>query len=300
MYSPPKNINLEKFLLKAPIKNSIVLLTSFYECSNAAKYKEWFHCIQKNTMDPCINKIVLFIEGFDHIKSVSDLRTYYNIETSKIEIVKIRDKPNFYDLIQYANANYKDKIITIANCDIYFENLGTVTNINMNKAILMLSRYSFCEDKSNAYLPTQQTGHFYPSKPYRLSFAVKHMNNYNDSYHPKYRHVPNSLKWGMPENLDANSYTSDAWIFKTPLAINNSYKEVRMGEYRCDNKLSKLFIDKVLHEGYTYENPCLTIKAIHYDFNKVRVNYCNEEEWFEEIGPHRLFVNWSYLSDHFN
>jgi hypothetical protein len=295
----PKNANFEKYLLNAPIRNSVVLITSFYECLNMDKYKEWIHCIEKNTQDDSINKIVLFIEGFPYINDTSDLTTYFNINSSKIELVKINCRPNFYDLIDYANKHYKDQIVTISNCDIYFENLGVVTNINMNKVIFMLSRYSFCEDKTDYYLPTYQTGNFFPSLPYSLS-CVKHMNNYNNSYHPKYKYVYNRLTWGMPENCDANSYTSDAWIFKTPMTLKDSYKDVRMGEYRCDNKLSKLFIDKVLTEGYTFENPCLTIKAIHYDFNRKRDNYCREEEWFEDVDHHTLFVNWSYISDNFN
>ncbi len=172
----PKNANLEKYLLNAPIRNSIVLITSLYECCNPDKYEEWAHCIRKNTIDKAIRKIVLFIEGFTEVNVPSDLTLYFNIDPSKIEIVKISEVPNFYDLFDYANKHYTEQTIVISNCDIYFENLGVVTNLNMNKVIFMLSRYSFCEDKTNYYLPTDQTGSFFPSRPYDLS-CVKQRNH---------------------------------------------------------------------------------------------------------------------------
>jgi hypothetical protein len=197
----------------------------------------------------------------------------------------------------------KRKKCIISNADIYFENLNVCTHINMDKVILSLSRYSFDAEKINYYLPVNGIDCF-PALPIVLSSSIRHLSAYLKSYHPKYNNIRPLLNYSedIKTNYVCNGYTSDAWIFKTPIELSNSFKTIYIGKFRSDNKLTKLFIDKVKNDGYVFENPCLTIKAIHYDFTKER-EYWNPDTWgdktFEGVEHERLFVNWSHISDNF-
>jgi hypothetical protein len=276
--------------------NKVVLLTSFFECNNPSKYNEWLYCLEKNISDNNIEKIIIFLEGFSTIVNITQFRDHFTIsDVSRITLVKIDTRPSFYYLINYANENFNNRTVVISNGDIFFEKLNIVTNIDMTNTIFALTRYSYTLNKEKVSLPSFKSSS-YPSEDYSITDFLK-VSNIHQCYNEKY----------FNENLNtyhegkdyANEYCADAWIFKTPMGLEESFKYIHLGKFRCDNNLNKLFTDKIKNEGYIFENPCLSIKAIHYDFNTLRDFDEKEEEVFNEIPAHQLFIQWSYISDNF-
>ena len=82
--------------------------------------------------------------------------------------------------------------------------------------------------------------------------------------------------------------------------LEESFKSILLGKFRCDNNLNKIFTDKIKNEAYIFENPCLSIKAIHYDFNNTRDFDEKEDMIFNKIPTEQLFIQWSYISDNFS
>lgn len=262
----------------------MILITSFYE--NPQKYEEWMYCLNQNIKNKNIKKIIYFLEGFDFIKNELDFFNYFNIEiTLKLKIIKIKSRPSFYTLIDYANQ-FNDPIL-ITNADIYFENLNLFKDIK--KSLFSLTRYSFDKDKKNYYLPSFDNS-IYPAIPKNITDYSK--LNFHECYHPKYK---NKIIPCDNTKCFANEYSSDAWIFHAPLTIDDRYKNVFLGVFRCDNYMTKLWVDKI-KEGYTFENPCLSIKAIHYDFSTSRFFEDDTNEMFDGVSVHKLFIPWSYFS----
>jgi hypothetical protein len=276
--------------------NKVVLLTSFFECNNSNKYSEWVYSLEKNITDNNIQKIVLFLEGFSNIVDITQFRDHFAIsDVSKLSLIKIDSRPSFYYLINYANIYFNNRTIVITNSDIFFENLNIVSNIDMTKVIFALTRYSYTIDRELS-LPSFKSS-CYPSEKYNITDFLK-VSNVQPCYNNKY--LNSQLNCYYEEKVYANEYCADAWIFKTPMGLEESFKHIFLGKFRCDNNLNKLFTDKVNNEGYIFENPCLTIKAIHYDFNTVREFDNNEECVFHEIPTDQLFIQWSYISDNFS
>jgi hypothetical protein len=145
----------------------MILITSFYE--NPQKYEEWMYCLKQNIKNKNIKKIIYFLEGFDFIKNELDFFNYFNVEiTLKLKIIKIKSKPSFYTLIDYANQ-FNDPIL-ITNADIYFENLNLFKDIK--KSLFSLTRYSFDKDKKNYYLPSLNNS-IYPATPHKITDYIK-------------------------------------------------------------------------------------------------------------------------------
>jgi hypothetical protein len=277
--------------------NKLVLLTSFFECNNPSKYNEWIYSLEKNISDNNIDKIIIFLEGFSNILDTTDLKNNFSIsDVSRIILVKINTRPSFYYLINYANEHFNNRTIVISNVDIFFENLNIVTNIDMTKIIFTLTRYSYTLNKEELSLPSFKS-HSYPSEKYNITDFLK-VSNVQTCYNKKY--LNSQLNDYYFEKNYANEYCADAWIFKTPIVLGESFKRIYLGKFRCDNNLNKLFTDKIKNEGYIFENPCLSIKAIHYDFNTIRDFDEKEDEIFNEIPTEGLFIQWSYISDNFS
>jgi hypothetical protein len=298
-YTLPINSKKEDELLSIITNNDnkLVLLTSFFECNNPSKYNEWGYCLEKNISDNNIEKIILFLEGFSTIVNITQFRDHFTIsDISKITLVKINTRPSFYYLINYANDHFNKRTIVISNSDIFFENLNIVTNIDMTKTIFALTRYSYTLNKEKVSLPSFKTSS-YPSEEYNITDFLK-VSNIQPCYNNKY--LNKKLNKYYEDKDYANEYCADAWIFKSPMILEESFKHIYLGKFRCDNNLNKLFTDKIKNEGYIFENPCLTIKAIHYDFNIVRDFDEKEEEVFNEIPTQQLFIQWSYISDNFS
>lgn len=291
-----RNTTIENDFLTIPcnMNNRVVLITTFFECKNETKYKEWIHCLEKNIHDESIEHVVLFLEGFSNIMNTEDLKKMFNItDIQKLRLVKISTRPTFYDLFEYANNNFKNKTIMISNSDIYFENLKIITNLDMNNVILSLSRYSYTLD-GELSLPSA-TCSTYPAKKYKIHDYIKY-SSANNVYYEKYN--TDSLKKYDSCYTYANEHTADCWAFQTPIKIDERYKEIFIGTFVCDNKLTKLFVDKTKYEGYKFENPCLSIKAIHYDFSTSR-NYIHNDTTYDGVDLYILFVEWSFISDNF-
>jgi hypothetical protein len=157
--------------------------------------------------------------------------------------------------------------------------------------LFSLTRYSFDKDKKNYYLPSLNNS-IYPATPHKITDYIK-VKKLQNSYHPKYNSY--EIEPYYKTKCYANEYCSDAWIFHSPLSIDDRYKNVFLGTFRCDNYMTKLWVDK-MKEGYTFENPCLSVKAIHYDFSTSR-SFENDDtnEKFDGISVYELFVEWSYL-----
>lgn len=277
--------------------NKLILVTSFFECNNPSKYNEWLYCLEKNISDNNIEKIVLFLEGFSSIVDLTQFRDHFTVsDVSKITLVEINTRPSFHYLINYANEHFNNRTVVISNADIFFENLNIVTNIDMSKVIFTLTRYSYTLNKEKVSLPSFKS-YSYPSQDYSITDFLK-VSNVQQCYNKKYFNEKLNIYYEYKDY--ANEYCADAWIFKTPMGLEETFKRIHLGKFRCDNNLNKLFTDKIKNEGYIFENPCLSIKAVHYDFNTLRDFDETEDEVFDKIPTQQLFIQWSYISDNFS
>ena len=253
-YTLPIDSAMENSMISIDTNNNnkLILLTSCFECNNSSKYNEWVYSLEKNISDNNIEKIVLFLEGFSSIVDLTQFRDHFTIsDISKLSLVKIDSRASFYYLINYANENFNNRTVLISNADIFFENLNIVTNIDMSKVIFTLTRYSYTLNKERVSLPCFKSSS-YPSEDYSITDFLK-VSNIQKCYNEKYL---NEELNNYYEGKDyANEYCADAWIFKSPMGLEESFKHILLGKFRCDNNLNKLFTDKIKNEGYIFENP---------------------------------------------
>jgi len=113
--------------------SKIYLYTTFYNETNNFRKQELLSCLQNNSSNKAISKIIVFNEG----ESIAYLGPY------RIEEIFIDKRPTYQDFINYINTNSNtDDIHIIANTDIYLDkNIKVLKHINLKDTCLALSRW---------------------------------------------------------------------------------------------------------------------------------------------------------------
>ena len=154
------DINIKNFLTNILSKNiqnhveklkymenncDIVLITQYYEAKNEQRFKENAVCLVNNLLNDNISKVVLLNEREYDLSIV--LNSVDDKCKKKLKQVVIEDRLKFNDGFNYANTFLKNKIVIIANLDVFFDNsIEKCKNYDFNNLFLSLSRYDLVED----------------------------------------------------------------------------------------------------------------------------------------------------------
>lgn len=189
------------------------LFIEYYTSNNQNRDWEYKTCISENIKNELIKKIFVFVSD----DSVLDM------DSDKIQIVKLEKRPSFKFLFEWCNENHPNEICIIANTDIFFDNsLKELESFDFSNKFLALTRWDVLF-KDNQWLMQ------YYDFPWR-------------------------------GDLRTSMFSQDTWIFKSPIKISDDM-DFNMGKPGCDNRIvqvlndlgydvnnpSKLIITKHLH-----------------------------------------------------
>ena len=94
------------------------LIIEYFKSSNEQRDIEYKYCLNENIKNKSIQKIWVFISD----ESILD------IQSDKIEIIKIQSRPTYQFIIDWSNQNLKDEICIISNGDIFWSNSNDLFN----------------------------------------------------------------------------------------------------------------------------------------------------------------------------
>ena len=238
----------------------IILTTGLY---NKNRVNELLKCLKQNSSLPCIDKIIYFLER------TSNDSNFYNtlIENPKIDLQIINHRPMVKEMIEYVNKNYKDKVCTLTNSDIYYtDSIIKLKRVDFSKCNIALTRYNILEHTTAA------TNWIYPG------FIINH----------------NGIKL---KTMLKNGISADSWIFKLPLNIEKMDMDFPLGTLQCDGYIhTQLIKDKPLF------NPVNTIISIHLHKSWHQNNYNNMKHssrtfWKEKYKQNQLAIAFCKLED---
>lgn len=169
------------------------LLIEYFLSTNSNRDIEYKTCINENINNSLIDQIFVFISD----NSVLD------IQSSKIEIVKLTERPTFKYLFEYCNSHLQNEICIVANTDIIFDStLAYLNGSKLNNTFLALTRWDLLHDGS----------------VWQAQF-----------YNHLFRGGPTTT--GM--------LSQDSWIFQTPIKIDDRL-DFLMGKPGCDNRIVQI------------------------------------------------------------
>ena len=170
------------------------LIIEYFTSTNKNRDIEYKTCISENIKNSIIEKIIIFISD----DSVLD------INSDKIEIIKIDSRPTFNYLFEYCNKNLTNEICIIANTDIFFDDtLSILRNTDISNDFISLTRWDLIFKDEKWYIE------FY-----------------------------NHLFRGGPATTGMLS--QDSWIFKSPIKTDNR-SNFLMGKPGCDNRIVQIY-----------------------------------------------------------
>lgn len=201
------------------------LLIEYYQCNNSSRDEEYLFSIKQNVDNNLISKIFVFLSE----------EINFPIKDQKIVIVKVNERPTYYDFFDYCNSYLDGQICIISNTDIFFDDtLKYITDSEMDNIFLALTRWDIFQQNQQWYL------------------------RYYDFL---WREVK-GLQGETSKEL--STYTSDlsqdAWIFKSPIKLDDRCKFF-MGKPGCDNRIAQIMYEN----HYVVKNPSkkIIIKHIH-------------------------------------
>lgn len=172
------------------------LIIEYFKSANQNRDVEYKSCINENIKNTFIEKIYIFISD----DSILDL------QSDKIEIVKIDNRPSFKFLFEWCNTNLPDEICIVANTDIFFDStIEHLKNSDLTNTFLALTRWDLIL-KDNQWF---------------VDFYNKPWNQYG-------------VTTGM--------LSQDSWIFKTPIKIDER-SNFLMGRPGCDNRIVQIYLE---------------------------------------------------------
>jgi hypothetical protein len=147
--------NLDPFLYKrktyfdSTISKEIHLIQQYFTSSHDERNGEFMFCLMKNINNPHIDKIHLFLEEGSSVQ----------IQHEKINIIPLKTRATYKTYIDYANTELQDKIIIMANTDIYFDlTLDYLKDFKfIDKFFLCLSKYNISVDNEPELSPDHVT-----------------------------------------------------------------------------------------------------------------------------------------------
>jgi hypothetical protein len=169
------------------------LIIEYFKSKNKNRDIEYISCIKENIKNNFIDKIYVFI---------SDDSILY-IESEKIEIIKIDNRPTFHFLFEWCNINLPDEICIVANTDIFFD--STIEYLNNN-------------DLTNTFIALT-----------RWDLIIKDNQWFVDFY---------NKPWN--DGITTGMLSQDSWIFKTPIKLDERSKFL-MGKPGCDNRIVQIY-----------------------------------------------------------
>ena len=172
----------------------MILLTEYFTSSNANRDFEYKTCIRENLNCGSLDKVIIFI---------SDETSELKLESDKLEIIKLKERPTFKFLFEWCNSNYPDQICIIGNTDIIYDD--TLKNLNeseLDNKFVALTRWDLFTENNQWY--------------------VRFFN------HP----WKGEITMGM--------LSQDSWIFKTPIHIDDR-SNFLMGKPGCDNRIVQIY-----------------------------------------------------------
>ena len=249
-------INIRSSLLKP--KPFINLIIQTYKETNPERLKELEYCICRNLENPYVKNIHDFGNSINNvdtiIDNIMDNKNYFN------KYIKVDNPDNkwlTYDMaFKYANNKYMDfgNYWCIINLDIF---LDTNSNWNMTKGKL-----------NDGYIYAQS----------RHEFNI--LGNGNGSIDT------NNTKMDSNFAKMMHAHTQDAWLFKTPINIQDVNRDVNrdinydcnfeIGYLGCDNAIA----DRLVKYGYKLINQPETYKIFHYDIakGKTSINFMDKHK----------------------
>jgi hypothetical protein len=172
----------------------MILLIEYFTSTNKNRDLEYKTCIKENVNCNHFEKIVIFI---------SDEESNLDVESEKIEIIKLKERPSFKFLFEWCNNNYDNKTCVIANTDIIFdETISNLKEKDIENQFLALTRWDLIVQDSKWYL-----------------------RFFNHNWREK-------ITMGM--------LSQDSWIFKTPIKIDDR-SNFLMGKPGCDNRIVQIY-----------------------------------------------------------
>lgn len=127
----------------------IHIITSFYVLeekneNSIERNKEIEQSLIKNYQSPNVSNIHLFVDdekAFDKLKTIIEMSNDKENMKNKIIVVSIGKQPTYGDLFLYACQALKDKIVMIANSDIYLHECDLECLKNISENVFALTRY---------------------------------------------------------------------------------------------------------------------------------------------------------------
>jgi hypothetical protein len=230
------NYNKFEYIPYSINTTQIILISQWYNTENKQRQKENTICLINNILNPLIDIIILLNEEFYDFKNI--LKGLDPKLKSKVRQKIINKRLTFYDVFDYVNKNLKNNIIILSNLDIFFDNtIQILKNIDFNNLFFSVSRFDLVNDyefdKDNTIIKFNHDGPL-----------------------------------GNP-CIDSN----DAWIFKSPIKIDNITKEIFLGSNGCDTIINEILSNL----NYNVVNPIDSIKIIHYHLNQERDNFTTND-----------------------
>ena len=117
----------------------INLITTFYISKNHIRNNELKECLNKNLINPLIEKIHLYLDDDNALNYIKELNN------NKINIIDVGKKPLYSDLFGYGINNLIEKICLVSNADIYIHecDLDILNKINEPGVVFSLTRYEY-------------------------------------------------------------------------------------------------------------------------------------------------------------
>lgn len=169
------------------------LLIEYFLSSNHTRDAEYKACINENIKNELIDEIFVFISD----NSILD------IQSQKLKIINLSERPTFKYLFDYCNNKLNGQICIIANTDIFFDNsLSHLLNSNLENTFISLTRWDLFFDQN------QWQAQFY-NHPFRGGPATTGM------------------------------LSQDSWIFRSPIKTDNRTNFL-MGKPGCDNRIIQI------------------------------------------------------------
>lgn len=169
------------------------LLIEYFLSSNYTRDSEYKACINENLKNELIDEIFVFISD----NSILD------IQSQKLRIINLSERPTFKYLFDYCNNNLNGQICIIANTDIFFDNsLSHLLNSNLENTFISLTRWDLFFDQN------QWQAQFY-NHPFRGGPATTGM------------------------------LSQDSWIFRSPIKTDDRTNFL-MGKPGCDNRIIQI------------------------------------------------------------
>ena len=123
-------------------RSFINLMVPYYGDTLPARQEELDYCIVRNTENPHVARVFLFMEGTPDTSRFA---------SPKVTEVSIGRRMTYEDGFRSANAELRGQLCIIANTDIYFdESLRYLSGLNMERRCFCLSRYDVQADGSAA------------------------------------------------------------------------------------------------------------------------------------------------------